>query len=137
VGILGALIGAWLGGQANGVYFQVGMLTVVGLTGKNGIMIVEFARDRVARGEPILQAIREAAVLRFRPIVMTSLAFTLGVLPLVLSSGAGAGARVAIGFGTFAGTISGTVLGVIFVPVFFVLVNRIFRRKPVVAPAHV
>ncbi|MBZ4690948.1 MAG: transporter, hydrophobe/amphiphile efflux family [Cereibacter sp.] len=137
VGILGALIGAWLGGQANGVYFQVGMLTVVGLTGKNGIMIVEFARDRVARGEPILQAIREAAVLRFRPIVMTSLAFTLGVLPLVLSSGAGAGARVAIGFGTFAGTISGTVLGVIFVPVFFVLVNRLFRRKQVVTPAHV
>ena len=137
VGILGALIGAWLGGQANGVYFQVGLLTVVGLTGKNGIMIVEFARERMDRlGESAMEAVRQAARLRFRPILMTSLAFGLGVVPLVLSSGAGAGARQAIGFATLFGTISGTVLGIIFVPIFFVLVNRLFtRRKAEPAPA--
>lgn len=88
VGIPGALVGAWLGGQSNGIYFQVGLQTVVGLTGKNGIMIVEFARDRMAkRGESATEAVR----LRFRPILMTSLAFGMGVLPLVLSSGAGSG----------------------------------------------
>ena len=129
VGILGALLGAWLGGQANGVYFQVGLLTVVGLTGKNGIMIVEFARSRLARGEPLHEAIRQAAILRFRPILMTSLAFSLGVVPLVLSSGAGAGARRAIGDGILGGTITGTLLGIIFVPVFFVLVNGLVGRR--------
>ncbi|ACM03350.1 efflux RND transporter permease subunit [Cereibacter sphaeroides] len=134
VGILGALLGAWAGHQANGVYFQVGLLTVVGLTGKNGIMIVEFARSRLAQGEPLLEAIRHAAVLRFRPILMTSLAFSLGVVPLVLSTGAGAGARRAIGDGILGGTITGTLLGIVFVPVFFVLVNSLFRRRKT-APA--
>ncbi|RHZ96266.1 efflux RND transporter permease subunit [Cereibacter sphaeroides] len=134
VGILGALLGAWAGHQANGVYFQVGLLTVVGLTGKNGIMIVEFARSRLAQGEPLLEAIRHAAVLRFRPILMTSLAFSLGVVPLVLSTGAGAGARRAIGDGILGGTITGTLLGIVFVPVFFVLVNTLFRRRKT-APA--
>ncbi|MCE6960720.1 efflux RND transporter permease subunit [Cereibacter sphaeroides] len=131
VGILGALLGAWFGAQANGVYFQVGLLTVVGLTGKNGIMIVEFARSRLARGETLPEAIRQAALLRFRPILMTSLAFSLGVVPLVLSTGAGAGARRAIGDGILGGTITGTVLGIIFVPVFFVLATGLFRRKGV------
>ena len=130
VGVLGALIGAWFGGQANGVYFQVGLLTVVGLTGKNGIMIVEFARERMeVYGEGAVEAVRKAAGLRFRPIVMTSLAFGLGVLPLVLSSGAGAGARHAIGYATFFGTLTGTALTLIFVPVFFVLITRLFSRK--------
>ena len=130
VGVLGALIGAWFGGQANGVYFQVGLLTVVGLTGKNGIMIVEFARERMeVYGEGAVEAVRKAAGLRFRPIVMTSLAFGLGVLPLVLSSGAGAGARHAIGYATFFGTFTGTALTLIFVPVFFVLITRLFSRK--------
>lgn len=129
LGILGALIGAWLGGQTNGVYFQVGLLTVVGLTGKNGIMIVEFARERMASlGESAVVAVRKAAELRFRPILMTSLAFGLGVLPLVLSSGAGSGARLAIGFATFFGTVVGTTLTLFFVPVFFVLINRLFSR---------
>ena len=129
LGILGALIGAWLGGQTNGVYFQVGLLTVVGLTGKNGIMIVEFARERMASlGESAVVAVRKAAELRFRPILMTSLAFGLGVLPLVLSSGAGSGARLAIGFATFFGTVFGTALTIFFVPVFFVLINRLFSR---------
>jgi len=131
VGILGALIGAWVGGQTNGVYFQVGLLTVVGLTRKNGIMIVEFARERMATlGESALEAVRKAAELRFRPILMTSLAFGLGVLPLVLSSGAGSGARQAIGYGTFFGTVVGTTLTLFFVPVFFVLIARLFSRGP-------
>jgi len=130
VGILGALIGAWIGGQSNGVYFQVGLLTVVGLTGKNGIMIVEFARERMTMlGETAVEAVREAARLRFRPILMTSLAFGLGVVPLVLSSGAGAGAREAIGYATLFGTITGTLLAIFFVPVFFVLIDRVFSRR--------
>ncbi|ALG90855.1 MULTISPECIES: efflux RND transporter permease subunit [Actibacterium] len=129
VGILGALLGALIGGQSNGVYFQVGLLTVVGLTGKNGIMIVEFARERIASlGETAVEAVRESAKQRFRPILMTSLAFGLGVVPLVLSSGAGAGARQAIGYATLFGTITGTALAIIFVPVFFVLIDRLFSR---------
>ena len=136
VGILGALIGAWIGGQSNGVYFQVGLLTIVGLTGKNGIMIVEFARERMEKmGEGAVEAVREAAKLRFRPILMTSLAFGLGVVPLVLSTGAGAGARQAIGYATLFGTITGTTLTVFFVPVFFVLITRLFSRKASAKPA--
>jgi len=130
VGVLGALLGAWLGGQSNGVYFQVGLLTVVGLTGKNGIMIVEFARERMAQtGGSAMEVVREAAMLRFRPILMTSLAFGLGVVPLVVSSGAGAGARQAIGYATFFGTVTGTLLAIVFVPVLFVVVNKLFHRK--------
>ncbi|MBB1498660.1 efflux RND transporter permease subunit [Paracoccus sp. MC1862] len=138
VGVLGALIGAWVGGQENGVYFQVGLLTVVGLTGKNGIMIVEFARERMdSFREDAVTAVRTAARLRLRPIVMTSLAFGLGVMPLILSSGAGAGARHAIGYPAFFGTFTGTALTLIFVPVFFVIVTRLFTRKrmPAEAPA--
>ena len=134
VGIFGALLGAWAGGQANGVYFQVGLLTVVGLTGKNGIMIVEFAREYMEKsGESAIEAVRHAARMRLRPILMTSLAFGLGVLPLMLSTGAGAGARAAIGYATFFGTFTGTLLTLIFVPVFFVVVTRIFggrSKKP-------
>lgn len=129
VGVLGALLGAVIGDQTNGVYFQVGLLTVVGLTGKNGIMIVEFARERMAHtGGNAVDAVLDAAKLRFRPILMTSLAFGLGVVPLIISSGAGAGARHAIGYATFFGTVTGTILAVIFVPVFFVVVNKIFNR---------
>ncbi|WP_421999835.1 efflux RND transporter permease subunit [Roseovarius mucosus] len=128
IGIVGALTGAWIGGFENGVFFQVGLLTVVGLTGKNAILIVEFARERYEAGETILEAVIEAARQRFRPIIMTSMAFSLGVLPLVLSSGAGSGGRNAIGSGVLSGTISGTVLGVVFVPLFFVIVTRLFGR---------
>ncbi|MBO9112749.1 efflux RND transporter permease subunit [Agrobacterium sp. S2/73] len=136
VGVLGALLGAVIGDQTNGVYFQVGLLTVVGLTGKNGIMIVEFARERMAHtGGNAVDAVLEAAKLRFRPILMTSLAFGLGVVPLIISSGAGAGARHAIGYATFFGTVTGTVLAVIFVPVFFVVVNKIFNRASKTATA--
>ena len=128
IGIVGALTGAWLGGFENGVFFQVGLLTVIGLTGKNAILIVEFARERYDAGDRVIEAVAVAARQRFRPIIMTSMAFSLGVLPLVLSTGAGSGGRTAIGSGVLGGTISGTVLGVIFVPLFFVIVTRLFRR---------
>ncbi|MGX0878326.1 multidrug efflux pump [Roseovarius sp. MBR-154] len=128
IGIVGALTGAWLGGFENGVFFQVGLLTVIGLTGKNAILIVEFARERHEAGERVIEAVATAARQRFRPIIMTSMAFSLGVLPLVLSSGAGSGGRNAIGSGVLSGTVSGTVLGVVFVPLFFVIVTRLFRR---------
>lgn len=129
IGVLGALAGAWLGGFDNGVFFQVGLLTVIGLTGKNAILIVEFARDRMEAGEPMMEAVKEAARQRFRPIIMTSMAFSLGVLPLVLSTGAGSGGRTAIGSGVLGGTISATVIGVLFVPLFFVLVRRFFSKS--------
>lgn len=127
IGILGSLVGAWLGGFENGVFFQVGLLTVIGLTGKNAILIVEFARERYEAGERVIDAVATAARQRFRPIIMTSMAFSLGVLPLVLSSGAGSGGRNSIGSGVLGGTISATVLGVIFVPLFFMIVTRLFR----------
>lgn len=135
IGILGALAWTWLGGFQNGVFFQVGLLTVIGLTGKNAILIVEFARDRFDSGEPLFDAVREAARQRFRPIIMTSMAFSLGVLPLVLSTGAGSGGRVAIGSGVLGGTISATVFGILFVPLFFVLVTRRKKTAPKTEPA--
>ena len=132
IGALGALLGAHLGGFENGVFFQVGLLTVIGLTGKNAILIVEFARDLQEAGKPLLEAVVEAARLRFRPIIMTSMAFSLGVLPLVISTGAGSAGRNAIGSGVLGGTISATVLGVFFVPLFYVVIRKIAsrRRKP-------
>ncbi len=131
IGILGALVGAWIGGFENGVFFQVALLTVVGLTGKNAILIVEFARDRQEAGEPLFEAILVAARQRFRPIIMTSMAFSLGVLPLVLSSGAGSTGRTAIGSGVLGGTLSATILGVLFVPLFYAGIRRIapFRES--------
>jgi len=132
IGVLGALLGAWSGGHDNGVFFQVGLLAVIGLTGKNAILIVEFARARQQGGEDLLTAVTEAARQRFRPILMTSMAFSLGVLPLVLSTGAGAAGRNAIGAGVLGGTLSATVLGVLFVPLFYVVVRRIvpLRARP-------
>ncbi|MDK3074979.1 efflux RND transporter permease subunit [Sedimentitalea sp. JM2-8] len=128
IGVFGALVGAWIGGFENGVFFQVALLTVIGLTGKNAILIVEFARDRVEAGEELYAAVKDAARQRFRPILMTSMAFSLGVLPLVLSSGAGSGGRTAIGSGVLGGTISATVLGVLFVPLFFVVIRKLTRK---------
>ncbi len=130
IGVLGTMGAAYFFGFENGVFFQVGLLTVIGLTGKNAILIVEFARERYEEhGEPLLVAVKEAARQRFRPIIMTSLAFSLGVVPLVLSSGAGAGGRQAVGSAVLGGTITGTVLGVLFVPLFFVVVMKVFGRK--------
>ncbi|MFV0359365.1 efflux RND transporter permease subunit [Tropicimonas sp.] len=129
VGVFGTLFAAHYFGFENGVFFQVGLLTVIGLTGKNAILIVEFARDRYEAGEELFAALLEAARQRFRPIIMTSMAFSLGVLPLVVSTGAGSGGRRAVGAAVLGGTITGTVLGVIFVPLFFVLVQRFFGGK--------
>lgn len=129
IGVLGALGGAWYGGFENGVFFQVGLLTVIGLTGKNAILIVEFARERLDAGEDLVKATVEAAKQRFRPIIMTSMAFSLGVVPLVISTGAGSGGRNAIGSGVLGGTLSSTSLGILLVPLFFVVVVRLFSRK--------
>jgi HAE1 family hydrophobic/amphiphilic exporter-1/multidrug efflux pump len=129
IGVLGTMGAAYWLDFENGVFFQVGLLTVIGLTGKNAILIVEFARDRFESGENLYTAVKEAARQRFRPIIMTSLAFSLGVLPLALSTGAGAGGRTAVGSAVLGGTITGTVLGVIFVPLFFVVVARLFKRQ--------
>lgn len=127
LGILGALLGVTLRGMPNDVYFKVGFITIVGLSAKNAILIIEFAKDLQAQGKSVIESALEAARLRFRPILMTSLAFTLGVLPLVLASGAGAASRTAIGTGVMGGMITATVLAVFFVPVFFVAVRSVFK----------
>lgn len=129
VGILGTLFTAWHFGFQNGVFFQVGLLTVIGLTGKNAILIVEFAREQVDSGKELFEAVLTAARLRFRPIIMTSLAFSLGVVPLVLSSGAGSGGRRAVGAAVLGGTITGTMLGIFFVPLFFMLIRKTLTRR--------
>ena len=135
-GVVGALGLTWICGKENDVYFQVGLLTTVGLVSKNAILIVEFARDLHDQGQELLASVVEAVRLRLRPILMTSLAFGLGVLPLAMASGAGAGAQSAIGVAVLGGMITGTFLCIFFVPAFFVLVTRIFSGKksqPVVA----
>ncbi|MCM5558828.1 efflux RND transporter permease subunit [Pleomorphomonas sp. JP5] len=132
VGVFGALAFAQLFGQSNDVYFKVGLLTTIGLTAKNAILIVEFAKDLMERGSTAVDAVVEAARLRLRPIVMTSLAFVLGVLPLARATGAGSAAQNAIGIGVMGGMISATLLGVFFVPLLFVTIQRITtgRREP-------
>ncbi|WP_425889507.1 efflux RND transporter permease subunit [Aeromonas veronii] len=126
LGVLGAIVAATLRGLENDVYFQVGLLTTIGLSAKNAILIVEFAKELYDKGMSLGEAVVEAARLRLRPILMTSLAFILGVLPLVISSGAGASSRNAIGTGVMGGMISATVLAIFFVPLFFMLVMRYF-----------
>jgi multidrug efflux pump len=113
-----------LRGLSNDVYFQVGLLLTIGLSAKNAILIVEFAKEQMEQGKEMVEATLEALRLRFRPIVMTSLAFILGVLPLAVSSGAGSGAQNALGTGVIGGMITATVLAVLFVPLFFVAVRR-------------
>ena len=126
LGILGVVLATWGRGYANDVYFQVGLVTIIGLSAKNAILIIEFAKDLQARGKNAMEAALAAAQLRFRPIVMTSLAFTLGVVPLALASGAGSASQRAIGTGVIGGMLTGTVLAVLFVPLFFVVVRRFF-----------
>ncbi len=135
IGIFGALAAAHLFGQSNDVYFKVGLLTTIGLAAKNAILIVEFAIEKQARGMPLVEATLDAARQRLRPILMTSLAFILGVTPLAIASGAGAGAQNAIGIGVMGGMIAATVLGALFVPALFVLVRRVFARRRVETPA--
>ncbi|MBD9449826.1 MULTISPECIES: efflux RND transporter permease subunit [unclassified Rhizobium] len=128
VGVLGALTAATFFGQANDVYFKVGLLTTIGLAAKNAILIVEFAKDRMETGMGLLEATLEAARLRLRPIIMTSLAFILGVVPLAIATGAGSAAQNAIGIGVLGGMLAATALGIFFVPSFFVVIRRIFSR---------
>ena len=129
LGVLGTLVAAFLNFKLNDVYFQVGLLTTVGLTAKNAILIVEFAKDLRAEGKDLIDAALTACGMRLRPILMTSLAFVLGVLPLAIASGAGSGAQSALGLAVIGGMISGTVLVVVFVPLFFVVVLGLFTRK--------
>ncbi|MFN3374989.1 MAG: efflux RND transporter permease subunit [Burkholderiaceae bacterium] len=127
LGVLGVLLATLLRGYSNDVYFQVGLITIIGLSAKNAILIIEFAKDLHAQGRSLVDAALEAAHLRFRPIVMTSLAFGLGVVPLAIATGAGSASQRAIGTGVLGGMITGTVLAVFFVPAFFVVVRSLFK----------
>jgi multidrug efflux pump len=127
LGVLGVLLATLLRGYANDVYFQVGLITIIGLSAKNAILIIEFAKDLQAQGKSVIESALAAAHLRFRPIVMTSMAFILGVLPLALAGGAGSASQRAIGTGVIGGMVVGTFLAVFFVPIFFVVVRSIFK----------
>lgn len=129
LGVVGALMAASGRGLANDVYFQVALLTTVGLSAKNAILIVEFAKEQYDQGRDLVEATLDAVRMRLRPILMTSLAFGLGVVPLAISTGAGSGSQNAIGTGVLGGTISATVLGIFFVPLFFVVVTQMFSKK--------
>ncbi len=138
LGVIGALLAALTRGMNNDVYFQVGLLTTIGLSAKNAILIVEFAKDLMDKeGKPLVAATLEAVRMRLRPILMTSLAFILGVMPLVISSGAGSGAQNAVGTGVLGGMLSATLLAIFFVPVFFVVVRQFFTKKAKVSRAIV
>ena len=139
LGVLGVLIGVNLRGLTNDVYFQIGLITIIGLSAKNAILIIEFAKDLQAQGRSVLQAALEAAHLRFRPILMTSLAFTAGVVPLAIASGASSASQRVIGTGVIGGMVVGTVLSVFLVPVFFLVVRSIFKggkREQEMAQQH-
>ena len=127
LGVLGVVLGTELRGFSNDVYFKIGLITIIGLSAKNAVLIIEFAKELQAQGKSALQAVLQAAHLRFRPIIMTSLAFTLGVLPLVIASGAGSASQRSIGTGVMGGMISATLLSVLFVPIFYVVVRRWFQ----------
>ena len=127
MGVLGVLLATVLRGYSNDVYFQVGLITIIGLSAKNAILIIEFAKDLQAQGKSPIVAALAAAHMRFRPILMTSMAFMLGVLPLAISSGAGSASQRAIGTGVIGGSLVGTILAVFFVPIFFVVVRTLFK----------
>jgi len=129
IGILGAVLAVTMRGLPNDIYFKVGLIVIIGLAAKNAILIIQFARDLQDRGHDLVEATLEACRLRFRPILMTSIAFILGVLPLAISTGAGANGRIAIGTGVMGGMIAATVLAVFLVPVFFVVVRRFFPGR--------
>jgi multidrug efflux pump len=135
-GILGALGATSLMGLSNDVYFQVGLLTTIGLSAKNAILVVEFARERHAQGLTALQAAIEAAHMRMRPIVMTSMAFVLGVLPLALAHGAGSASQNAIGTGVIGGMLTATFVATFMIPMFYIVIsNKLARKKHPCAPA--
>lgn len=130
LGVIGAVAATWMRGLENDVYFQVGLLTIIGLSAKNAILIVEFASELNNKGKDLVEATLEASRQRLRPILMTSLAFVFGVLPMAISQGAGSGSQHAVGTGVMGGMISATVLAIFFVPLFFVLVRRRFPGRP-------
>ncbi|MGB4360216.1 MAG: efflux RND transporter permease subunit [Rhodoferax sp.] len=127
LGVLGVIVATLLRAYSNDVYFQVGLITIIGLSAKNAILIIEFAKDLQAQGKSVVASALEAAHLRFRPIVMTSMAFTLGVLPLAIATGAGSASQRAIGTGVIGGILTGTALAVVFVPIFFVVIRNLFK----------
>jgi HAE1 family hydrophobic/amphiphilic exporter-1 len=137
LGAIGGMIATSLVGLPNDVYFQIGLLTTLGLTTKNAILIVQFAKARVEDGKGLIEATLEGAKLRLRPIIMTSLAFGFGVLPLALAHGAGAGAQKAIGMAVVGGVVTSTFLVTIFAPLFFVMIEKTLgkNQRPVVEPA--
>jgi len=126
LGVVGAVLAATLRGLENDIYFQVALLTTIGLSSKNAILIVEFAEAAYKSGKGLVESAIDGARLRLRPILMTSLAFIAGVMPLAVSTGAGANSRISIGTGIVGGTLTATVLAIFFVPLFFVLVRRLF-----------
>lgn len=127
LGIIGALLATYGRGLSNDVYFQIGLLTTIGLSARNAILIVEFAKAQHEGGKSLVDAAIEASRIRFRPIIMTSLAFVLGVTPLAIATGAGAGSKHAIGTGVIGGMLTAMLLAVFFVPLFYVLVSRLFK----------
>jgi HAE1 family hydrophobic/amphiphilic exporter-1 len=129
LGVFGATLATSLRGMPNDVYFQIGFLTTLGLSTKNAILIIQFAQQRLEHGEKLVPAMLGAVKTRFRPVIMTSLAFFFGVLPLAISSGAGAGAQNAIGTAVVGGMLSATFIDLIFIPLFFIMVTRFFGRK--------
>ncbi|HAA06820.1 MAG TPA: hydrophobe/amphiphile efflux-1 family RND transporter, partial [Acinetobacter schindleri] len=137
LGIVGALLMTYGGmvllqnpNLSNNIYFQVAIIAVIGLAAKNAILIVEFAKELQEQGEELFEATMHAAKMRLRPIIMTTLAFGFGVLPLALSSGAGAGSQHSVGYGVLGGVISSTLLGIFFIPVFYVWIRTVFKYKP-------
>jgi len=130
LGVFGAVLATWGRGLSSDVYFQIGLLTTLGLTAKNAILIVQFAQEQMAQGVGLLDAALEASRLRLRPILMTSLAFTFGVLPMAISTGAGAAAQNAIGTGVVGGMLSATFIAIFYIPLSFVLVSQLFKKKP-------
>jgi HAE1 family hydrophobic/amphiphilic exporter-1 len=135
LGVIGGVLASSWRGLPNDVYFQIGLLTVLGLTTKNAILIVQFAQAHLGRGMGVVEATIQGAKLRLRPIVMTSLAFGFGVLPLAAARGAGAGAQAAIGTSVLGGMITATFLAIFFIPLFYVFVVRVFGRKKAAAAA--
>lgn len=131
LGVIGAVIAVYFRGLDNDVYFQVALLTTIGLAAKNAILIVEFVDTAYKNGKPLLKAAIEGATLRLRPIIMTSLAFVAGIMPLAISTGAGANSRISIGTGIVGGTLTATIFAIFFVPLFFVLIKKVFSSKKV------
>jgi hydrophobe/amphiphile efflux-1 (HAE1) family protein len=129
IGVFGAVLMTWMRGYSNDVYFQIGLLTTLGLTAKNAILIVQFAKDQMEKGHGLIEATLEGSRLRLRPIIMTSMAFVLGVFPLFIAHGAGAGAMKAIGTGVIGGMLSATFIAIYFIPLFFVIVYKFFGEK--------